>query len=84
MATPIPLWKNSVDQALASGKNVDALRAKLSNNPDNKVALKNALEYLNSKKPVQATPAPVVPAPVQTPLPPQAQVAPVPVGSLSI
>lgn len=84
MATPIPLWKNSVDQALASGKNVDALRAKLSNNPDNKVALKNALEYLNTKKPVQATPAPVASAPVQTPLPPQAQVEPAPVGSLSI
>ena len=49
MATPIPLWKKSIDDALASGKNTDAMRAKLSNNPANSVVYKNALEYLNSK-----------------------------------
>jgi hypothetical protein len=52
MATPIPLWKKSIDDAIASGKSTDAMRAKLSNNPANSVVLKNALEYLNSKSAV--------------------------------
>lgn len=50
----IPLYQSSIDKALASGKTPEQLRAVLSKNPTNKVAITNGLKYLDSIHPVKS------------------------------